>query len=242
MPKNAALLLIGHGSSRYPGAGDLLHRHADALRRAGHCAAVGLLNGSPSVADAVQALPAIAIRVVPFFMEDGYFTRVAIPRALGDRPVHLCPPVGIHPAISGMIEHQAAAACASLGIAPGSAAVVLIGHGSASAPGRRLALHDHATAVAATRRFAQVETACLEEAPFVADILRRLRGYPVIAIGYFANLASHVREDVPALLDAEQAERGGGEPTVHFVGNVTENPAMVDIILDQAGFSDTGGE
>ncbi|HEX2940285.1 MAG TPA: CbiX/SirB N-terminal domain-containing protein [Rhodopila sp.] len=241
MPKNAALLLIGHGSSRYPGAADLLQRHAATLRNAGHRVAVGMLNGSPSVADALRDLPDAAIRAVPFFMEDGYFTRFAIPRALGDIPVHLCPPVGIHPAMPALIRDQAAASCARLGLLPGRTAVLLIGHGSASAPGRRLALHDHGAAVAAAGGFARVETACLEEPPFVADVLRQLRACPVIAIGYFANLASHVREDVPALLNVEQAQRGCMDTPVHFAGNVTENPRMVEVILDQAGLGDTEG-
>src|SRR5882757_21537 len=79
-----ALLLIGHGSSRFPDAASALHRHADALRveRRFVQVEVALLNGAPSVADALGRIGAATIRVVPIFMEDGYFCRVAVPRAI----------------------------------------------------------------------------------------------------------------------------------------------------------------
>src|SRR5471032_1373537 len=75
---NETLLLIGHGSVRYPDAGHGMQRHAAALRADGHFAQVevAVLNGSPSVAEALARIAAPVVRVVPFFMEDGYFSRV----------------------------------------------------------------------------------------------------------------------------------------------------------------------
>ncbi len=80
-----ALLLIGHGSARYADAGRVLDAQADALRATGRFAeiSVGFLAGVPTPAEALAALSAPTIHIVPFFMEDGYFTRVALPRALG---------------------------------------------------------------------------------------------------------------------------------------------------------------
>jgi sirohydrochlorin cobaltochelatase len=80
-----ALLLIGHGSARYADAGRVLEAQADALRATGRFAEVGVgfLAGAPTPAEALAALSTPTIHVVPFFMEDGYFTRVALPRALG---------------------------------------------------------------------------------------------------------------------------------------------------------------
>ena len=279
MHRNEALLLVGHGSSRYADAAAPLHRHAEALRGTAGFAAVevALLQGAPSVQQALSRITAPALRVVPFFMEDGYFSRVAVPRALAGRVAAICPPVGVHDGIAGLIERHALAACDSLvpqvlraapngaagtaaptesfqwpadlpslsrraanlegrtpGAASRSAAIVLLGHGSSSAPGRALALHRHASRVAATELFARVEAACLEEAPFFADTLARLRGHPVVVIGYFANHGGHVRDDVPALIAAELAPRGTAAPGVRFHGCVTDDPAMVQIIIDQA--------
>ena len=132
-------------------------------------------------------------------MEAGYFTQEAIPRALG----------GIGASVSarrwarmtawrGLIERQALAACEAMGVPSRDAAVLVAGHGSASAPGRTLALHEHAARVGWTALFARVESACLEEAPFVAETLRGLRRHPVVVIGFFAGDGGHVRDDVPA--------------------------------------------
>ena len=247
MSANEALLLIGHGSARYPDAGDALHRHAAALREADRFAQVevALLNGAPSVADVLARIGTTAIRIVPFFMEDGYFSRVAVPRAVGERPALIGPPVGIHDGMAGLIERQALAACDNLGVPSRAAAILVVGHGSSSAPGRALALHRQAARVAATELFARVEAACLEEPPFVAETLIGLRAHPVVVIGFFANHGGHVRDDVPALIAAEQAARlrtAKGDPghKVRFHGCVTDDPMMVQIILDQATSDPTG--
>jgi sirohydrochlorin cobaltochelatase len=231
-----ALLLIGHGSARYPDAGAAMLRHAETLRATGQFARVevALLAGSPTVAEALARIGEGSVRVVPFFMEDGYFCRVAVPAALGGRPALLCPPVGVHDGMAGLIEQQALAGCAACGVTAREAAVLVVGHGSATAPGRALALHRHAARVAATELFGRVETACLEEAPFVADALAGLRHHPVVVVGFFANQGGHVREDVPALVAAEQAARPSGQ-AVRFHGCVADDPMMPRIILDQAG-------
>jgi sirohydrochlorin cobaltochelatase len=264
---NDALLLIGHGSTRYPEAGNILRRQVDLLRANKLFAHIGmgLLNGSPSVSDALSAVRSPTIRVVPFFMEDGYFNRVAIPRAIvaampengaveiswdpaatapaerADRQrILLRPPIGTHDGMAGIIEHQALAGCAHLDVPSRGAAVLVVGHGSSSAPGRVLALHQHAARVASTGLFARVEAACLEEAPFVADALGMLRAHVVVVIGFFANLGGHVRDDVPALIAAERAARGATGRTMLFHRSVTDDPAMTQIILDQA-FGDPEG-
>jgi sirohydrochlorin cobaltochelatase len=240
-----ALLLVGHGSTRYPNAGTSMCRIARLLRAAGRFdqVEVAVLNGYPSVSDALAAIDKPVVRIVPFFMEDGYFTRVAVPRAVGavgidamrgDRQVILSPPIGVHDAMAGLLERQALAACADMNLPSHIAAVLIAGHGSSSEPGRALALHRHAARIASTSLFARVEAACLEEAPFVADALRGLRAHPVVVIGFFANQGGHVRDDMPELIAAEQASRGAAGPVVCFHGSAIDDPAMVPIILDQA--------
>lgn len=236
MSTREVLLLIGHGSARYPDAGDAMRLVAGSPRIRTRFAGteIAVLNGAPAVADALSRIGTAAIRVVPFFMEDGYFSRVAVPRALLGRSAAICPPVGIHDGMAGLIERQALAACEDWGIRPRTAAVLVVGHGSSSAPGRALALHRHTARVAATGLFARTGAACLEEPPFVTDMLRGLRAHPVVVIGFFANQGGHVRDDVPALIAAEQIARGGTGPVVRFRGCVTGDPAMDSIILDQA--------
>lgn len=200
-----ALLLIGHGSARYPEAGRILREHARRISATGSCREVGtgLLNGTPSAAEALARLAAPVIRIVPFFMENGYFSRVAVPRALGmpDIPgpgaefaadgatrsrLLLCPAVGTHDDMAGLIARQVLAGCAERGTEATTTSVVVVGHGSARSPGQALALHRHTARLTTMRLFASVTAACLEEPPFVATVLRGLRTNRVVVVGFFA--------------------------------------------------------
>ncbi|WP_428485363.1 CbiX/SirB N-terminal domain-containing protein [Rhodopila sp.] len=242
MRLNDALLLVAHGSARYPDASRIALaqlariKQAEPMREVG----LGLLNGTPSVAEALAGLAAPVVRVVPWFMEDGYFTKVAVPRALAitqpgaiDR-LRLCPPVGVHAGMADLIVQCALDGCSARGISPQATTVLVVGHGSARASGRALALHRHVSIAMTAMAFAQIKAACLEEAPFFANALRALRCHTVAVIGFFAGEGSHVYEDVPELIAAEQRLRGPSGPPVHNYGSVTETPEMTHIIMAQA--------
>jgi sirohydrochlorin cobaltochelatase len=232
-----ALLLVGHGSSRHPDAARPLLGHAAALLADGAVAeaAVGLLRGTPDAASALAGLTAPLIHIVPFFMEDGWFTRTAVPAALGltgpwtdrgPRRLHYCPPVGPHPGLATLIERRTLQAVAD----PADCTLVLVGHGSSRRPGRRLALHAHQATLLATRRFAAVLTACLEEPPFLPAVLAGVPAGPVAVIGLFAGEGGHVREDLPGLLSSARVQRGAA---LIDLGTVGDDPLMRGIILDQ---------
>jgi sirohydrochlorin ferrochelatase len=212
-----------------------LHAHAGSLRPQRRFAevAVGLLRGTPSAAEALAALASHVVHVVPFFMEQGWFVREAIPRALGGGHGHdlrYHDPVGMHPDMATVAAARAQRAC---GIDTERFAVLLVGHGSARAPGRRMALHRHAGAMSAAGQFAEVRAAFLEEQPLVAEALRDWRARPVAVLGFFAGEGGHVREDLPALLAAEQAARGDAGAPLLDLGVIGDDPAMPRIILEQ---------
>ena len=217
----------------------MLHAHADVLRAERRFAdvAVGLLNGAPSAADALAALVPPVVHVVPFFMEQGWFVRAAIPRALRDRHGHELryhDPVGVHPDMANLAAERVRHACGS---DPSRFALLLVGHGSARTPGRPMALHRHVAALSATGQFAQVRAAFLEEPPLVADALRAWRAWPVAVVGLFAGEGGHVREDLPGLLAAEQAARGSAGAPLLDLGIIGDDPAMPRIIIDQVARS-----
>ena len=227
---------MAHGTQRYPDAGRSLHAHAAALRAEGRFAdvAVGFLNGSPAPAEALASLAASVVHVVPFFMEQGWFVREAVPRALGEVPgrrLHYHPPVGTH---SGLAALAAMRVQRAAGADAAHFAVLLAGHGSARAPGRPMALHRHADAVAAMGKFARVRAAFLEEPPFIQDALRDWRTLPVGVVGFFAGDGAHVREDLPALLAAERGQRSANGAPVLDLGSIGDDPAMPRIIVEQA--------
>lgn len=212
-----------------------MRAHADALRaqRRFAAVAVGLLNGTPSAADALADLAPRVVHVVPFFMELGWFVREAIPHALGDGRGHALryhAPVGVHRDMAALAAKRVLRVCGS---AAPRFAVLLVGHGSARAPGRPMALHRHVEALSATGQVGQVRAAFLEEPPLLADALREWRGSPVAVVGFFAGEGGHVRDDLPALLAAEHAARGIAGAPLLDLGVIADDPAMPQIILDQ---------
>ncbi len=222
-PRLTALLLVGHGSDRHADAGAVLLAHADALAPHVDRVAVGLLNGTPSVSQALERLGGGPIDVVPLFMEAGYFTRVAVPQALGGADparFRLHPPLGAHPAIPGLIAARA----------PADEALLLVGHGSARAPGRRQAAHAHAEALRATGRHPVVEIAFLEEPPDIARALARIGDRPVSVMGLFMQYGTHARDDLPALLTAT---RRWHPPRA--LGIIGEDPGLRPLILSITG-------
>lgn len=230
-----ALLLVGHGSGRVAGADRVLQIHAAALRarQASAHVAVGLLNGTPSVTDAVASLGETAVHVVPCFMEDGYFTRVAVPNALRGtdaRILHISQPTGTHPMVARIIEQRAFGWCRETRTDPSALSLVLLAHGSARAPGRLMSAHDHARRIAATGRFGGVRAAFLEEPPSLLEALPPTGGAVAVA-GLFAGEGGHVQEDLPRLL----AEAAGIHPMrVAALGIVGDDPMMQEIILERA--------
>lgn len=223
------LLLVAHGSETWADAGAPVQAHAAALRESGLFGrvAVALLAGGPPPAEVLAACLGPRIDVVPFFMEAGWFTSVALPRALhldapalGGRDVRIAEPVGTHPALAAVIAARIAQ------LAPDTRRLLLIGHGSARRPGRRLALHDQAERLA--HRFERVEIALLEEPPSVPDAVARVRGAPFAALGLFLGAGGHVREDLPGLLAAATSD---GD--LRDCGTIADEPGLRAIVLDR---------
>ena len=82
-----ALLLVGHGS-RDPAADDVLPFYVEQLARSGRFSIVTAcyLEKSPRIKEAVQAIEADRIIVMPMLLAHGYHTRVTIPEELGITP------------------------------------------------------------------------------------------------------------------------------------------------------------
>jgi sirohydrochlorin cobaltochelatase len=235
-----ALLLIGHGSERLTDAARPLLAHAEVIRETGRFAEVkvGMLFGDPDVASVVARLTAPVVHVVPFFFNEGYFTRIVIPNLLlplasASRVLRFCPPVGSHEAMASLIESRALRHCETHGIDPKSLSVLLVGHGSAQSPGRARTLLRDAAILDNGSRFGWVRVAYLEEPPFVADALANARGHIVAIIACLANEGKHATHDLPCLIAAERDERGTHWPPVHDLGSIGADEAMPQLIMDQ---------
>lgn len=214
-----ALLLAGHGSLR-AGSGAAMLRLAARLREAGHAplAAAGFLNYSrPTLAEALSRLTARgarAVTVLPYFLVPGYFTRVALARALDELraanprvSIAQAQPLGAHPAMAALVERRAVAA----GAGPASA-VLLAAHGSPD-PASNEPIHAVAAMVAAAGRFGAVGVCYLglNEPSIPAAIAAGLAaGYMhIVVVPYLLQFGGHAAEDIPAAV-AEAAARQPG--------------------------------
>lgn len=226
-----AVILVAHGSPRVRSAVDDLHRHAAALARLPGIAtvSVAILHGEGRRPDgAMLETGASRVVVVPMMMCDGQTSGRDLPSAfaqlpnLGQHRLYYCPPIGVHPKLVSLI---AARATARAGAAASATTVLLIGHGST----QTTASHDATTRIArrlrALGRFRAVESAFLEEAPFLADLLPTLPS-PVIAVGLFATAGRHATADVASAL------RAAGRDDISYLGAIGTDTAIVGIIHD----------
>jgi sirohydrochlorin ferrochelatase len=226
------LLIVGHGSASVPGAGRFLAAQAERVAARGAFARVafGFLAGAPSAAEALASLGDGPADVAPWFMEDGWFVRTTLPAALPRDPgLRFLAPVGTHPRVADAI----AARCA------GFRRVLLVGHGSARAPGRRWAAHAHADAL--RDRFDAVGVAFLEEPPDAATALAAMAGGrgaripldmaegtgEIAVVGLFLNAGVHATLDLPRAVRASGAR-------IRDLGPIGDDPALADIVHARA--------
>ncbi len=222
MTETASLLLVAHGSTRYPDAAQGLYRIAETLKPRFAHVDVAFWRQEPVLsADHLREGP---VFVVPYFAGLGKHTEQLIPERLGlpgKANVTYCPPVGCHPSLPGLIHRRALAATDT----PAATTLLLIGHGSREGGANRTP-----EAIAATLRelggFAEVVTLYLEQTPFAAD-WRKLVHYPkVVAQPLLLSAGMHASDDLPPLF------AGSDAVLLQGIGTEEEIAAM---ILDQIG-------
>jgi sirohydrochlorin ferrochelatase len=228
-----SLLLAAHGergeAGGEEGANASVFRLADELRARGVAAEVrcGFIKGQPTVGDALTPFAAPEIVVYPLFLADGYFTRARLPELIGAAdvacPVTVLPPLGVDPALPGVVMERANRIGEARELAAAETWLVLVAHGSARHASSRRAADDLARGIAGRGRFAGVTAAFLEEAPLVDDVLRTVPG-PALVAGLFAGEGLHGREDLDRLI------AGADRTDLVPVGNVGAWPEVADLV------------
>lgn len=231
------VLIVGHGERGGTNADNAgLRKLGDgvgsALDRIGAVVEVAVLNGAPLLGDAVASLAAAHCReilVYPFFMSDGYFTRTRLPQSLRAHqpsvPWLVLPPLGLDAGLPASIARKAHCVAQHENLPCDDVRLLIVGHGSSQSRASADAADAIAAAIRGTRMFARVDTAFLEEAPFLADELAAIRGHTLV-VGLFTGDGLHAREDVPAAL--------AGTPH-HYLGAVGTWPGTVGLVAHRLG-------
>lgn len=204
------LIICAHGSAYHPAANEHVHRIAKTLSAGNVFAAVQTVfqagQSTPWAPPKIDKDAYDQILIVPYMMSDGFLakqminkTKHAIEAADIAKPVFGSASVGTHPAIADLALKVATDAAAAGKKAPADLSLVMVAHGSKNAPQSRLAAEMHLQTVQETGIFSAASLAFIEEAPFVADVLRMIDG-PAVVVGLFAAPGGHAIVDIAEAL------------------------------------------
>jgi sirohydrochlorin cobaltochelatase len=250
----AALLIVGHGSTVNPASSQPTLRHAASIRRRGVFAEVACCfwKEEPSLRDALFFFRDPAIRevyVVPNFISEGYFTRTVIPRELEltgaetERPNgqmwKYCEPVGNHESMTGHLLERASEIAP--GIAGKETSLLIVAHGTSLNDNSAVAAKEQAEKIRALGQFSAVLNVYMEEPPLVSDWVNLTKTRNVVVVPFFISDGLHSNEDIPALLGIEKlherGESGGYElqgRSLFYSTAIGTDSRFADVIIEQA--------
>jgi sirohydrochlorin cobaltochelatase len=222
---DAALLIVGHGSTVNPSSSTPTLMHAATIRGRRLFAEVACCfwKEEPSLRDALFFFRDPTIRevyVVPNFISEGYFTRTVIPRELelsGRETTRAkgqlwkyCEPVGNHESMTQHLLSRAREIAPE--IAEHEATLLIVGHGTSLNDNSAVAAKEQAEKIRALNRYAAVLNVYMEEPPLVSDWANLTNTENVVVVPFFISDGLHSYEDIPALLGLDPEGRASARP------------------------------
>jgi sirohydrochlorin cobaltochelatase len=213
--RDAALLILGHGSTLNADSSAPTYQHAEEIRRRGTFAEVQVAfwKEEPNFGQALRQTSCRQVYVVPNFISSGYFTEQIIPRELGltgpvtrtkDHEIFYCEPVGLHASMTEALLQRAqevvAASAESISDPAKTACLFICGHGTSFNDNSTKIIHEQAQLIRARGLYADCQPVLMEQKPFVKE-WRTLTDCPdVIVVPFFISDGLHSFEDIPVLL------------------------------------------
>jgi sirohydrochlorin cobaltochelatase len=214
---DAALIVLGHGSTKNDESSAPAYQHAAELRRRGIFAAVreAFWKQEPQIKSVLAELSTPRTFIAPLFISEGYFSSDVIPKALGFPPSHstlntphstlfYCEPVGTHDSMTGVLLARAREVAGQFPFprAPKTQDTTLIiaGHGTEKSESSRQAIDRQVELIRALKQYAGVHAVFLEEEPRIAKSYELAETRNMIIVPFFISDGMHTREDIPVLL------------------------------------------
>ncbi len=139
--------------------------------------------------------------IYPFFMAKGWFTADVLPKRLTGYDVTFADPFGLDPTLPACAAKAVIAQITKLGWSTKDTEILLAAHGSARGPRAARAAQTFAKALSPLVSGAKVSCGFVEESPTVAEASRGL-SHHALCLPFFAQAGDHVRNDIPAGLEA----------------------------------------
>ena len=236
---DAALVLVGHGSTQNADSSAPTYQHADELRRRKIFAQVieCFWKLEPGIAAVMRGVFAPRVFIVPLFISEGYFTEQVIPRELGlchnDQPdfprvqrrgsqtLHYCGPVGTHDSMTGVILGRAREVVEKFPFPrpprPKETTLFIAGHGTGNNENSRKAIERQVELIRAQALYAEVHPLFMEEEPRIGDCYAMAATRNLVVVPFFISDGLHSNEDIPVMLgearSAVQERLKRGQPT-----------------------------
>lgn len=236
---DAALVLVGHGSTLNAESAAPTCQHADELRGRKIFAQVleCFWKIEPSICGVLRGVFAPRVFIVPLFISEGYFTETVIPRELGLRTneqkdfprvqkrgrqtLFYCGPVGTHDSMTDVLLSRAKDIVhRHPGTRPpnaGETALFIAGHGTGNNENSRKTIERQVGLIRTRNLYAEVHAVFMEEEPRIGDCYGLANALNIVMVPFFISDGLHSYEDIPVMLgEPEPAVRSRfqrGEPT-----------------------------
>jgi sirohydrochlorin cobaltochelatase len=236
---DAALVLVGHGSTLNAESAAPTYQHADELRRRKLFAQVTecFWKLEPSIGGVLRGVFAPRVFIVPLFISDGYFTEEVIPRELGLCPkgakdfnriqqrgtqtLHYCGPVGTHDSMTAVLLARAREIVDQHPFPrapkPEETTLFIAGHGTGNNENSRKAIERQVELIRARNLYAAVHPVFMEEDPRIADCYTLAQTKNLVIVPFFISDGLHSYEEIPVMLGEParvvQERYQSGQPT-----------------------------
>lgn len=219
---DAALVLVGHGSTvnRYSTA--TTFQHAAELRRRKIFGQVleRFWMVEPKIHGLLDQVENARVFIFPLFLSEGYFTEEAIPTALGlksqahpelvrtqrrgSRLIHYGRPMGNHPKLTDVILSRARDVVTRHPFPhapkPTETTLFVAGHGTTKNDTSRRNLDRQVEIIRAQNLYADVHGIFLEDAPRIAECYGLAQTRNLVVVPFFISDGLHTMEDFPVRL------------------------------------------
>jgi sirohydrochlorin cobaltochelatase len=219
---DAALVLLGHGTTLNAESAAPVRQHAEELRRRRLFAEVreAFWKQEPNAKQVLAGLSSPRVFLAPLFISEGYFSEEVIPCALGfvgagqgefvrvlcrgAQTLVYCRPVGTHETMTAVLLSRAREIVEKFPFPrpppPKDISLFLAGHGTGQSEQSREAIERQAKLIWRLDLYASVQAVFLEEEPRIADCYELAPTKNLVIVPFFISDGLHAREDIPVFL------------------------------------------